>query len=113
MFALLWILNSCSGDESPPDKQRAKQLVEANLRRIGTPVKNINILNAHRDEPSGVGFYCFKWNADWVWDYPKGSNKKKVYVYIKFVKAAEGWKYDHLNYKEGADPSDSNLRCEG
>jgi hypothetical protein len=106
MFALL---HSCSGGEAPPDKQQARQLVESNLRRIGTPVKNINILDAHRDQPSGVRFYCFEWNADWVWDYPKGSNKEKVYGYIKFVKATEGWKYDHLNYKEGADP---NVKCE-
>ena len=112
MFAFLWILSSWSGGESPPDKQRAKQAVEGNLRRIGTPVKNINILDVQWDEPSAVSFYCFKWNADWVWDYPKGSKKGKVYGYVKFVKVADGWKYDHLDYKDGADPGDPNLRCE-
>jgi hypothetical protein len=108
MVALLWILNGCSGGEFPPDKQRAKQLVEGNLRRIGTPVKNINILDSAQDERS----YCFNWNADWVWHYPKSSNQKKVYGYVRFMKTAEGWKYDHLNYKEGNDPGDPNLGCE-
>jgi hypothetical protein len=110
IFLLILNLNSCSPSDTPT-KQQVKELVEGNLRRIGSPIKNFTIRDGQLGERSGATFYCYNWYGDFVWDYPKGVNTK-VYGYVKFMKTNKGWKVDHMNYTEAARSSDTELKCE-
>ena len=74
------------------------------------PVKNINIKDSRLSERSGIAFHCVNWDAELVWDYPKGSNKDKVYGYVKYVKTPQDWHPDHMNYKQA--PEDPKLECD-
>ena len=110
IFALILDLNSCS-PSGTPTKQQGKEFVEGNLRRIGTPIKNFTITDGHLSERPDATFYCYNWYGDFVWDYPKGVNTK-LHGYVKFTKSNEGWKFDHMNYRESARSAEVELKCE-
>ncbi len=110
IFAFVLSLNSCSRSDTPT-KQQGKEVVEGNLRRIGSPIKNFTISDGYLGERSGATYYCYNWYGDFVWDYTKGVNTK-LYGYVKFMKTYEGWKVDHMNYTQAAHSSDAELKCE-
>lgn len=80
------------------------------MRRVGTPITAITFTDERLDRQSGAILYCFNWDGEFLWEYPKGVNTK-VHGYVKFVKNNEGWKPDHMNYTAGTRSLDTKLKC--
>jgi hypothetical protein len=104
-------LIACSPNKSPPEQHEVRRFIEVTLfRQAAMPIKNVNIKESHLSERAGITFHCVSWDAELVWDYPKGNNKQRVFGYVRYVKTPEGWGADHVNYKQA--PEDPKLECE-
>jgi hypothetical protein len=104
-------LIACSPNKSPPGQHEVRRFVEVRLfRQAAMPIKNINIKDSHMFERLGLTFHCVNWDAELVWNYPKGNSKERIYGYVRYMKTPEGWAADHVNYKQS--PKDPKLECE-